>query len=354
MKRLGKSKYKKQHTFYSIMGLIGDIIFYPIILISLLCCVVLYIEKSENKVPSILGVSVVCISSGSMVDGGFNVGDIVFLSHVSTQDLRAGEIIAFYYYMDPLDQNVREDAFLVQDYDTATGIASEYNLPMPTMEKSSNRNTVDTISSRNVKVYFHRIVNIFATEDGTLFFETQGDSNGGPDAYLICEDYVVGEYSYTPVWLRTVFNFATTTTGVFLLIFLPLSILILFMMFSIIEQISNIYTERKVLKRELQFNSKEALDANIGIEMSFLDKIEFFASSPPKYRAKVAQFLWGYLKYGNKKDITKYEQIMFVTEIFEENPKHFFMFWIGKTKSNNLKNKIEKIWQSWSLQNNVK
>lgn len=343
------------------MGLIGDILFYPIIFIALFCCLFLYIDKSENKIPSVFGVSIVKISSGSMKEGGFNVGDVVFLKNNSTKDLRAGDIIAFYYYMDTSDycyidtsgQNDFENLILVQEYNRMEEIASDYkdNLPEPAKEKTSNRATVEEVSSKNVKIYFHRIVKIFVTDDGTLFFQTQGDNyNSSPDRYLICEDYVVGQYSYTPVWIRSVFSFITTTTGVFSLIFLPLSVLVLFMMFSIIEQISNIYTERKVLKRELQFNSKEALDANIGTEMSLLDKIEFFISSPPKYRSKVAQFLWGYLKYSKKKDIIKYEKIMFVTEIFEENPKHFWMYWINNTKSKNLKIKIEKLWQKWSLQ----
>lgn len=342
---------KKQYTFYSVMGLIGDIIFYPIILISLICCFILYIEKSANRVPSVFGVSIVCVSSGSMADGGFNVRDFVFLTHNSTKDLRAGDIIAFYYYMDPSDESVNQgDAVLVQSYDKTEKVSSPYILPEPTKEKTNNRKTLTEVSSKNASVYFHRIVNIFVTDDGTLFFQTQGDSNSNPDIFLICEDYVVGEYSYTPAWLRGIFNFITTTTGIFLLVFLPLSVLVLFIMFSIIEQISNIYTERKVLKGELKFNSKEALEANIGIQMQALDKIEFFIKSHPRQRLKIAQFLWGYLKSGKKKDITKYEQIMFVTEIFEENPKHFWLYWINNTKSKSLKSKIEKLWENWSLQ----
>jgi len=343
---------KKRHNFYTIMGIIGDIIFYPVILIALFCCLVLSVDKVANRVPNILGVCVVSISSGSMVDGGFNVGDIVFLTHIEPQELRAGDIIAFYNYSDPTDVEIDEDnATLVQSYDRINDIASTYVLPESTQEKVDIRKDIDEINS-NHSVFFHRIVKIFVSDDGTLFFQTQGDSNANPETYLVCENYIVGEYVYTPVWLRGIFSFITTPSGILMLILLPLSILVMFILFSIIEQISNLYTERKVLKGELQFNSKEALKANIGIEMDILEKLKYYSNSTREQRPKIAHFLWGHLKQGKKKDVIKYNQIMYLTQTFEENPKHFWMYWISNTKSDKTKRKIEKLWNEWNLKNN--
>lgn len=337
---------KKHHSFYTIMGIIGDIIFYPVILISLFCCVVLYMDKLAHRVPNIFGISIVSISSGSMIAGGFNVGDVVFLTQISPQELRAGDIIAFYNYYDPTDAVINENnAILVQSYDRINNIASSYELPEPTQEKTDYRKDVDEINAK-YSVFFHRIVSIYASDDGTLFFQTQGDSNLAPEPSLVCEDYIVGEYVYTPVWLRGIFGFITTPSGILMLILLPLSILVMFLLFSIIEQISNIYTERKLLRGELQFNSKEVVKANIGIEMSLIDKLKYFRNAKKEERHQVSQFLWGYLKQGKKKDILKYNQIMLLTQNFESNPKLFWMYWLNNIKSKKTKEKIQKLWQA--------
>ena len=80
MAKFKKSDYKKHQNMYSIMGKIGDIIFYPVIIITLICCAVIFTAKNEHKVPSILGLSMVNISSGSMTAAGFEKNDIVFLT----------------------------------------------------------------------------------------------------------------------------------------------------------------------------------------------------------------------------------------------------------------------------------
>jgi len=346
---------KKHNNLYTVMGIIADILFYPIIIFSLLCCFVIYIDKSDNKIPSIFGLSLVSISSTSMEKGGFEVQDIVFLKKTDASDLRAGDIIAFYFYKDKADDHITSGtAILVQSYDRDEETSTPYNVPESTSEKNSERASINEVSGmKRANVYFHRIIDVYADESGTLFFQTQGDSNSGKDSLLICEDYVAGVYSYTPEFIRGIFKFIASTTGIIILVVVPLSILILFMSFSIIEQIYNILIERKVLRREIRYDSKEVVEASIGAEMDILDKIQFFAQSPPEERQKVAQFLWGFLKFGNKKEEKEYGKISYLTEIFEENPKHFWLYWIGNTRSNNKKRKIERIWQNWDIEKTV-
>ncbi|MDD3231985.1 MAG: hypothetical protein PHO06_01355, partial [Clostridia bacterium] len=278
-----------------------------------------------------------------------------FLKLYDTNNMIAGDIIAFYYYIDTADAHITtETAILVQSYDRNNETATAYNAPESTSEEISERASIDEVSGvRKASVYFHRIVDIYADESGTLFFQTQGDSNAGKDGILICEDYVAGIYSYTPEFIRGLFKFIASPTGIIILVVVPLSILVLFMSFSIIEQVYNIFLERKVLRREVRYDSKEAVEASIGVEMDILDKIQFFAQSPPEERQKVAQFLWGFLKFGKKKEEKEYEKISYLTGIFEENPKHFWLYWIGRARSNKRKRQIEEIWQNWDLEKTV-
>ena len=71
MAKFKKSDYKKQKNVYSVMGKIGDILFYPVIILTLFCCFAIFTAKGDHKVPSIFGFSLVNISSGSMTKAGF-------------------------------------------------------------------------------------------------------------------------------------------------------------------------------------------------------------------------------------------------------------------------------------------
>ena len=344
---------KKKYNLYSIFGIIGDILFYPIIILTLLCCFAIYADKNANKVPSVLGVSMVSISSGSMVDAGFEIKDIVILIKKAPADLRTGDIIGFYNYKDVADYNKTTSTLtLLQGYDRVSDISTNYDLEtynsLKNEDKTTVRASVDSVSGNN-SPYFHRIINIYVDSEGVLFFQTQGESSSNPvpDPKLICSDYVVGSYFYTPTWLRGVFEFVATPTGMISVVVIPLSILTLFMLFSIIEQISKIIIEKKVLSRLIRYDSEESINANIGIEMDLLDKIKFFATAEAKDKNGVAEFLWGFLNKADTKEKHQFERIMTVVRNFEKEPKKYWMFWTSTFKSRKKQQKVEKIWREW-------
>lgn len=294
-----KTKFKKQRTFYSILGLISDVVLFPIIIIALLSSFVMFVNQRENDVKSIFGVSIVCIRSGSMQAAGFNIRDTVILYKSSTDDLRPksedyeGDIIAFYYYQDSRDaqSDVRNSLTSITDFD---------NIKEPTVEEYEGRRDVSEVAKlENVKVYFHRIIDVMIDDSGTRFFITQGDSNESQDAIAIREDYVVGTYVYTPTWLRAIFRFCASSVGMIILVVLPLTALIMMQMLSLLEQISALMTEKKVLAGTIRFDSEEAIKANVGVEMRDYDKVYFYDVVPVEDKLGAFEALWGYLKYPN-------------------------------------------------------
>ena len=351
-KNFGEERFsKKKSNLYSVIGKIGDILFYPIIILALLSTVFIYVQKQENKVPSLFGISIACIQSESMLATGFEKGDVVFLHNEKSQDLRAGDIIGFYYKSIGVSKS---NLTLVQSYDRETKEMTEYSMPEIKDNKTPTHPSLNEVREQKTSVYFHRIVNIYSDASGNLYFETQGDSNASADVSLIYSEYVVGEYSDTPAWLRDVFSFLASSSGIIAMIIVPLSILILFILFSVIEQISNISTTKRVLRRELRFDADESIAANVGIEMDELEKISFFANAPPEDRAAVAEFLWSHLEKGNSKDLKKYELIQIAVEKFEKNPKEYWLFWINQANSSRKKKKIERAWRLWDAETNTK
>ena len=345
--------YKKNHNVYSVMGVIGDILFYPIVIITLICCLAIYTAKSENRVPSILGVSMVNIRSGSMEDAGFFKDDIVFLKETAPEKLRAGDIVGYYNTFDRVcDKDVSlTQLTCIQTFSMSKG-ASEYKTDVMEefreKERQGTRTPVEKLPS-NTTLIFHRIIGVYMKSDGTIFYYLKGDNNALPDSYFIAEDYIIGKYTYTPTVLRGLFSFVSTPTGMISLVVIPLSILILFILFSIIEQVNRMVVERKVLSRKIRFDSEESLQANIGIEMEIDDKVKFYAESPKAEKGDVANFLWRYLAAGTPKEQKEYELIMQAVNKFETKPEEYFKFFIGQAQKKRHKQSIEHNWQDWAI-----
>ena len=357
MAKFKKSDYKKQSNVYSVMGKIGDILFYPIIIITLFAVFAIFTAKNDHKVPTIFGFAMVNISSGSMTKAGFEKNDTVFLMQRSPDVLRAGDIIAFYYSSSGVSKNKLTK---IQTYDIGThSITYEFDQEtfdeLRAKERTMKLKTIDEISN-NTDIYFHRIIGVYMADDGSIFYQTEGDTNhytSGPDALLIAETLVVGEYLYTPNFIRDVFHFLSTSLGMMLIVVLPLAILMLFNLFSIIEQISRMSIEKRVLRRELRYDDPESLKANIGIEMEMSDKVKFFATSETEERNAVANFLWGYLGATKQEELT-YQGIMHALTYLDEDPNKYWMYFVGTAKTKRQKKLMHKAWEEWITEEKVK
>ena len=333
-----KSYDKKNTTFYTVLGIIGDIIFYPVIIISLLSSCFMFLSKKEGKVPQFSGVSLVRILSRSMENSDFYRGDSVIVKRVNTDDLKVGDIIAFYYYRDSVDTGLTLTVVADKDKDERNEFVANENFSV------TGRTERNKLNYKKISVYFHHIERIFYDEGGTAFFQTKGSSNSGVDSYKIREDLVVGRYVHTPDIIRNIIRFCSTAMGMIILVVTPLSILILLQSLSIIEQINNIVLERKVLERKEDWNTEEAFKANIGIEMDVTNKVYFYAIIPEKERQEVWSFLWGYL--ANQKD-KKSKELYSLAEKskseLEKGAEVYFKFWRTNLTKNRDLRKLSKV-----------
>ena len=329
---------RKKRTFYSILGLISDCIIIPVIIIALFSSFVLYSNQRKNEIKSVFGVSFVAIQSGSMMAGGFNIGDIVIINSVNTDNLRpksddyAGDIIAFYYVEDIADENIKKT--LITDFD---------NIPEPTKDSIPNRKDKDEVIKETTRIYFHRVVGVYVDETGTRFFKTKGDSNGSADAYYIREDFVAGKYVNTPIWIRSIFRFCASGPGMIALVVLPLTVLIFMQMLSLLEQISALMIERKVIAGYIKFNDKESINANVGYEMREFDKIYFF-DAIKENKQDLKEFLWVYPENVRiSKRLSKHLKVVdkAINTYYELGSKEYWNFWKKHFKRKRVLKKIK-------------
>ncbi|MCR5456518.1 MAG: signal peptidase I [Clostridiales bacterium] len=130
-----------------IFSKIFTILSYILMAILVVIIVMTLIAKFNNKVPSVLGYSVLRISSGSM-ETTLPTGSYIVVKKTDPKDVKVGDIITFY----------SDDPTI-------------YGMP----------NT-------------HRVIGIKTGEDGKLIFQTKGDNNLVEDKYPPSEDALIGVF----------------------------------------------------------------------------------------------------------------------------------------------------------------
>ena len=329
---------KKTKNFYYWMGKISDIFIYPIILLAVITSFSMFNAKMENKVYMLAGHSFVKVLSGSMRADGFEVGDNVLIRRADTDNLRPGDIIAFYYYQDSSVDDPLHKAEIT-DFD---------NLPYEDCDEIDYdiRKSREDAEEAKTKIYFHTIQKVYMSPDGIRFFETKGSSNANADIFKTREDFVVGRYIYTPKFVRGMFSFFSSTIGMIILVIVPLTILICMQMLSLLEQVSILMLEKKVLQRQAEFDSEECLSSNVVSDMRNFDKVYLYDMISEDKKEKLALYLWGHLKYKDKKQ-TKLSKIYLVSQkaisLYKTNRYAYYHYWILNSNSYNGKRIVKKM-----------
>lgn len=332
MKNIDKKVIKKERNFYYWMGKISDILIYPIILLALISSFAMFTAKMENKVYMIAGHSIVRVLSGSMLKDGFEIGDSVIIRKADTDKLRPGDIISFYYFQD-VSYDSRLDKQLITDFD---------NLPYKDIDEIDyeQRKSREDAEKAKAKVYFHTIVEVYMAEDGVRFFKTKGSSNASADLFYTREDFVVGKYINTPNAVRDVFKFFSSTIGMIILVIVPLTILICMQMLSLLEQVSVLMLEKKVLQKQVEYDTEECLSSNVATDMRNFDKLYLYDIISDKKKDRLSEYMWKHLeKSRSKKFRNVYKYSLKSTSLYPVNRYSYYYYWMAVSSSYS-KNKI--------------
>lgn len=177
-----KKHTKNNNKIIRALSIIGDFIFVPVIIVMIILCFFLLVCRFNNSLPTVFNNTVITVLSDSM-NPEFKKGDTVLIKKITAEELKKGDIIAFYRY-------------------------SESEAPSV--------------------IWFHRIVGISYTEDGYIAFQTKGDNNLLPDNNWTREDYVVGVYNSKGVLIHKFLTFAVTRAGIVCMVILPAGLIFMF------------------------------------------------------------------------------------------------------------------------------
>lgn len=174
-----KSKIKK----------IINLIIYPIITILLICSIfiVLQVIKNPGETANLFGYKVFNIISGSM-EPNLNIGDIVIIKEIKTENIEKGDIITF-----------RQEESAIT----------------------------------------HRVVDIVKENENT-YYQTKGDNNNANDDVLVSNKDIEGIYVFRIPKLGIIISNIRNTTSIIIIV------LVLYLIYKIMQ----IKDDRKIARHE--------------------------------------------------------------------------------------------------------
>lgn len=265
---MSKSEAKERSVFSKICSILIDIFIVPVIVIAFVCAILMSSAKANNKVPSVLGNSIVEVLTSSMaVEGGFYPGDVLIIDQTVNKDnLQVGDCIAFYAPKDSGWVNDNGDSLIIFHRIVRIIYTDETINGVPTGKK-------------NVKHYVCRgdAVGKLSASDGTLI-PTQAKKDGLPqdqwggdydengnlydengnrivnggyvvklldesaskdkaDLQYVTDEYVVGKFkARAGGFISALVKFCCSEIGIILLVIIPSGIMIAIVATSIVQE----------------------------------------------------------------------------------------------------------------------
>lgn len=215
---------KRAKKVFHVIDKVFDYLLIPLLILCIFFVSSLIITKKTKGIPMIAGYSLVKISSGSMRDYGFEIGDFAMIKQQkSIDDYKVGDYIAFFECVDSNVQNHFQ--------------ANESGLE-PTKDPRASR------------IIFHEIMSIVTDNNGKKWFITKGVNNKYNDVHPIYEDYVIGKYKENLDGLANFIKFLLSIKGALLVIVLPCSIIVFKDCLVLVNIIFEIQDEKKQKKNK--------------------------------------------------------------------------------------------------------
>lgn len=215
---------KRAKKVFHVFDKVLDYLLIPLLILCIFFASSLIITKKTKGIPMIAGYSLVKISSGSMRDYGFEIGDFAMIKQQkSIDDYKVGDYIAFFECVDSNVQNHFQ--------------ANESGLE-PTKDPRASR------------IIFHEIMSIVTDNNGKKWFITKGVNNKYNDVHPIYEDYVIGKYKENLDGLANFIKFLLSIKGALLVIVLPCSIIVFKDCLVLVNLIFEIQDEKKQKKNK--------------------------------------------------------------------------------------------------------
>lgn len=212
-KDIMKDNLKQGDKLKKVLSVITDVMstLVLVILVAISICIV-----SLRGSNGFLGFNLGVIKSGSMVNSGYNIGDVV--STHKKAEYEIGDVIVFY---------------------RATTLYSK---------------EFDKKSVENSPVWVHEVIDIKTDALGRRTYLTKGSNNAKDDVFYVPQDFVLGKAKKLPAFFNGVLGFASSVNGIIYMVIVPCAIMLVILVFQLVQLI----LQTPNLKEEFANDSSQA------------------------------------------------------------------------------------------------
>lgn len=270
---------KNKKAISKVIGIVSTVLYVLLIGLLLLALIVNF-NKKPNQVNGVFGYSFAVVQSPSMRPL-LEVGDLVIIKNTNTDNLKVGDIIVFYDYVDTHDAGLDLESINTEEYED-----------QPRTDQSLNRDTAKQASESGNKLIIHRIVAVYKDQYNVRFFETKGDNNNSADSNKIREDFVCAKYLQSGGFVQGVFQFVASPTGLIVVIILPVILTVVLEVFNVSADIKNTRIAEKLLTRKIKYSEVDKDKTKLAELLSEPEKVYLYDISLPEDKTNLAIVLW--------------------------------------------------------------
>jgi hypothetical protein len=288
-RKINERALKKKTPLQTAFSIVFDCICAVLVICSALLCFSSINSKLQNVCPTFAGYSNLTIKSTSMVNSGFNVGDIAIIKTVNTDTLHEGDKIAFYVY--PQDYMNFDVNTCIKINDEEIG-ATAYTTSVGSLFGFQSK-SIKTAAKSGSKVVFHHIRAVYEDEQGTRWFKTYGSSNGSDDTWYISENMVVGLYddSSSAKTMSGIISAISSDYGI-LLILIPIVLLGFIIISECVKDVSLAKLELDCVEEKRKITDPICVKNDVGFNMDVKTKYKILAQASQKEKNEYISLLW--------------------------------------------------------------
>lgn len=291
------SKTNVEKKKRSIVSIIGSVLYFSVLGI-LVVAIFMNLGKKDNEMKSFYGINFAVVQTGSMVDGGFDIGDFVCIKEIdaSKKKLKVGDIIVFYYnFCDFYDQVFQSKIDNNPEFKASHTLTDPETWVAPTTPDPNKeyRATKQDAIDKGAILVFHRIINIYYDDYGNKYFETLGDSNDNDaDDVYVRDDFVVAEYGgQTPI-ISFLLSVIATPLGLVCIFLLPVAFLVVMQIIGFIKEMKFCSTMSNLLRRKITIHDIDTKDFKMAEYLSPPEKVYLYDITPQEDKPDLAIILW--------------------------------------------------------------
>lgn len=345
---------KKKTPTQKVFSIFFDVLCILLLVVGFVVCFSTINTTINGYMPSFAGYSNLVVVTGSMVDSGYEIGDVVIIHSVDTDTLNVDDKIAFYVYWPSVSNFDVNQAKNVSSKTSKT----KYTLSIPQLFGFQTEE-VKQATGVGSKLIFHHIREIYVDEHGERWFKTYGSSNSSDDVWCVNENYVVGIEDDGVVAKSAIglVHLASKPQGI-AIIGIPAGILLIVLVFTFLKNIQIAKLEFDCVEEKRRITDEICVKNKVGLQMGTKAKFKILAQATDENREEYIKLLWkdGEMPFNIKKyymrrklllntnkDLLKLNRTCEIMFKQGENPKLIAQHYLSeKTKIENRSESIRK------------